>query len=70
MHKSETHHFWTKNWQEKWKETKLKVRKPEKPETEEEEFKVLQVINKLASAEEHKGKCEILMPSTLTQNQS
>ena len=35
------------NW--KWK----------KSEIEEEEFKALQVINKLASAEENKGKCEI-----------
>ena len=37
----------------------MKVRKREKSEIEEEEFKVLQVINKLASAEENKGKCEI-----------
>ena len=48
------------------KKKKLKVRKCEKSETEEEEFKALQVINKLASAEENKGKCEILTPSTLT----
>ena len=35
--------------------TKLTVRKREKSEIEEEEFKVLQVINKLALAEENKG---------------
>ena len=34
--------------------TKLTVRKREKSEIEEEEFKALQVINKLASAEENK----------------
>ena len=39
--------------------TKLKVRKREKSEIEEEEFKALQVINKLASAEKNKGECEI-----------
>ena len=39
--------------------TKLKVRKCEKSEIEEEEFKALQDINKLASAEENKGECEI-----------
>ena len=37
----------------------MKVGKLEKSEIEEEEFKALQVINKLASAEENKGKCEI-----------
>ena len=52
------------------KKTKLKVRKREKSEIEEEEFKALHVINKLASAEENKGKCEILTPSSSTQNQS
>ena len=46
--------------------TKLKVRKHEKSEIEEEEFKALHVINKLASAEENKGKYEILTPSSLT----
>ena len=35
--------------------TKLTVRKREKSEIEEEEFKALQVINKLASAEKNKG---------------
>ena len=50
----------------KMEKTKLTVRKREKSEIEEEEFKALQVINKLASAEENKGKCEILTPSTLT----
>ena len=45
--------------------TKLKVRKREKSEIEEE-FKALHVINKLASAEENKGKCEILTPSSST----
>ena len=39
--------------------TKLTVRKREKSEIEEEEFKALQVINKLASGEENKGECEI-----------
>ena len=34
--------------------TKLTVRKREKSEIEEEEFKALQVINKLASAEENR----------------
>ena len=48
------------------KKTNLKVRKREKSEIEEKEFKALQVINKLASAEENKGKCEILTPSTST----
>ena len=48
------------------KKTKLKVRKREKSEIEEEEFKALHVINKLASAEENKGKCEILTPSSST----
>ena len=38
--------------------TKLKVREREKFEIEEE-FKALQVINKLALAEESKGECEI-----------
>ena len=49
----------------KMEKTKLTVRKREKSEIEEEEFKALQVINKLASAEENKGKCEILTLSTL-----
>ena len=40
--------------------TKLKVRKREKSVIEEEEFKTLQVINKLAAAEENKGEREIL----------
>ena len=40
--------------------TKLKVRKHEKSEIKEEEFKLLQVINKLVSAEENKGECEII----------
>ena len=39
--------------------TKLKVRKCEKSEIEEEEFTALQVINKLASAEGNKSECEI-----------
>ena len=43
----------------KIEKTKMKVRKREKLEIEEEEFKALQVINKLASAEENKGECEI-----------
>ena len=38
------------------KKTKLKVRKRKKSEIEEEDFKALQVINKLASAEENKGR--------------
>ena len=38
----------------KMEKTKLKVRKREKSEIEEEEFKALQVINKLASAEENR----------------
>ena len=56
--------------------TKLKVRKREKSEIEEEEFKALQVINKLASAEENKGECEIFGEliatelKTLNQKQS
>ena len=37
----------------------MKVRKNEKSEIEIEEFKARQVINKLASAEENKGECEI-----------
>ena len=40
--------------------TKLKVRKREKSEIEEEEFKALQVINKLTSTDKSKGECEIL----------
>ena len=44
----------------------MNVRKREKSETEEEEFTTLQVINKLASVEENKGKCDILRPSTST----
>ena len=44
----------------------MKVRKHEKSEIKEEEFKALQVIDKLAPAEENKGKCEILAPSTST----
>ena len=43
----------------KMEKTKLTVRKREKSEIEEEEFKALQVINKLASVEENKGECEI-----------
>ena len=39
--------------------TELKVRKREKSAIEEEELKALPAINKLASAEENKGKCEI-----------
>ena len=39
--------------------TKSKVSKREKSEIEEEELKALEVINKLASAEENKGECEI-----------
>ena len=39
--------------------TKLKVRKRERSEIEEEEFKALQVINKLASTDKSKGECEI-----------
>ena len=39
--------------------TELKVRKREKSAIEEEELKALLAINKLASAEENKGKCEI-----------
>ena len=66
LQKSKTHHFWNENWQKKRKKTKLKVRKREKSETEEEEFTTLQVINKLASVEENKGKCDILRPSTST----
>ena len=45
---------------------KFKVRKREKSEIEEEEFKAFQVIDKLALAKENKGKCEILAPSTST----
>ena len=37
----------------------MKVRKREKSEIGKEEFKALQVINKLASDEENKGECEI-----------
>ena len=48
------------------KKTKLKVRKREKSEIKEEEFKALQVTDKLASAEENKGKCEILARFTST----
>ena len=43
----------------KMEKTKLKVRKREKSKIEEEEFNALQVINKLASAGEKKGECEI-----------
>ena len=43
----------------KMEKTKLTVRKCEKSEIEEEEFKALQVIDKLASGEENKGECEI-----------
>ena len=39
--------------------TKLNVRKRERSEIEEEEFKALQVINKLASTDKSKGECEI-----------
>ena len=49
-----------------WKMEKKQNWKWKKSEIEEEEFKALQVINKLASAEENKGKCEILTLSTLT----
>ena len=45
----------------------MKVRKREKSEIEEDEFKVLQVINKLASAEEIKDKCEIFGDFTVTE---
>ena len=38
---------------------KSKVSKREDSEIEEEELKALEVINKLASAEENKGGCEI-----------
>ena len=38
---------------------KAKVSKRETSEIEEEELKALEVINKLASAEENKGECEI-----------
>ena len=38
---------------------KSKVSKRETSEIEEEELKALEVINKLASAEENKGECEI-----------
>ena len=47
--------------------TKLTVRKREKSEIEEEEFKALQVINKLASAEENKGEWEIFGELTATE---
>ena len=47
--------------------TKLKARKCEKSEIEEEEFKVLQVIDKLASAEKNKGECEIFGELTATK---
>ena len=43
----------------KIEKTKLKVRKREKSEIGKEEFKALQVIDNLASAEESKGECEI-----------
>ena len=49
-----------------WKMEKKQNWKWKKSEIEEEEFKALQVINKLASAEENKGKCEILTPPTST----
>ena len=45
--------------------TKLKARKCEK--SEKEEFKVLQVIDKLASAEKNKGECEIFGELTATK---
>ena len=51
----------------KIEKTKLKVRKLEKSEIEEDEFKALQVINKLASAEEIKGECEIFGELTVTE---
>ena len=52
LQKSETHYFWNENWQEKWKKTKLKVRKQKNPKLKKKNLKQLQVINKLASAEE------------------
>ena len=39
--------------------TKLYVRKREKSKTEVEEFKALQIINKLASAMKNKDECQI-----------
>ena len=54
---------------------KSKVSKREKSEIEKEELKALEVINKLASAEENKGGCEIFGElvatelKTLTQKQ-
>ena len=45
----------------------LKVRKREKSEIEEEKFKALPVINKLASSEENKDKCEIFGEFTATK---
>ena len=41
--------------------TKSKVRKHEKSEIEEEKFKAIQVINKLASAEESKANVRSLV---------
>ena len=38
----------------------MKVRKHEKSKIDEEEFKALQVINKLASAKESKSECQIV----------
>ena len=51
----------------KIEKTKSKVRKREKSENEEGEFKALQVINKLASAEEIKGECKIFGELTVTE---
>lgn len=42
----------------KVEKTKSEISKHRNSETEEEEFKISQVINKLASTEENKGKCE------------
>ena len=51
--------FLKRKFTRKMEKTKLKVKRREKSEIEEEEFKALQVINELASAEESKGECEI-----------
>ena len=44
----------------KIEKTKLKIKNREKLEIEKEEFKPLEVINKLELAEENKGQCEII----------
>ena len=44
----------------KIEKTKLKIKKCEKFEVEKEEFKPLEVINKLELVEENKGQCEIM----------